>query len=1026
MREDPDIIKMLREEERLGILTSMSQESVEGLETPGEVFEDMSDKNIVIFEEKTEKRGIEDNLVIEIKKEKRKSGITVIGDVSWGTHLCQFYQTKEDLIDILVPYFKAGLENNEFCMWVTSEPLHVEDAKTALGKVMKDLDGYIKKGQIEILDYSEWYTKTGGFDADRVLKGWVEKEKQALKNGFDGLRLTGNTFWLEKKDWKKFTDYEQVVNSVIGEHRMLAICAYCLDKCDASEIIDVVSNHQFALIPHEGEWKIIESSEWKKAEETLRESEEKFRTFVDTASDLMSIADKDGNFTDVNEAMTRALGYSKEELSGMRIPQILTKEYLENNFKPNWKKFVTNGEITIETTFVTKNGKEICGELKAVAIYDSDGKFAGSRAIFYDLTERKKAEGEIKNLAKFPSENPRPVLRITKDGTVVYSNNAGFQILDFWKTNIGGKVSEHWCNIIRKKFASQNLKAEEEEEEEEEEVNDKIFSFVVAPVADEGYVNFYGRDITERKKAEEKIKESEAQLSNAVKIAHLGAWEYDVINDIFTFNDPFYAIFRTTAKQVGGYTMSSADYAKRFVHPEDASVVGLEVRKAIETDDPNFSRQFDHRIIYPDGEVGYISVRFFIVKDEKGKTIRTYGANQDITKYKQAEETLKISENNYKTIFNSASDAIFVHSIPDMKIVDVNDETCKRYGYTKEEIKKLTVDELSSPEFSLKSPRNQKLLQSVMNGDTVNSEWLSKRKNGELFWHEMTGKIIELNGENHFLSMAKDIDEIKKHQRKIEQQNVQLKKLDRIKTDFLNTTSHELRTPMAAIKGYIQMLLKQTLGDVTPEQKDALNVILRNTDRLDHLVQDILDISRLDSGTMKFIPEKTDITKVIKEVVETMQLSANVKNIKINTELEEMPELVIDQERIKQVIMNLVDNAIKFSPHDYTINLRTKIKKDGVLFEVQDFGRGIPRNKQKKIFERFYQVDSGMDRKFGGAGLGLAISRGIVNAHDGKIWADSTLGKGSSFKFSLPLQSIKDIKDGFKKEMDIFALENNK
>ena len=123
----------------------------------------------------------------------RKTGIGLIGEVPWGTHLCQFYQTREDLIDILVPYFKAGLENNEFCMWVTSEPLNVEDAQRALKKAVRNLDDYTGKGQMEILDYKDWYTKSGSFDADKVLQSWVEKEKQAIERGFDGIRLTGNT-----------------------------------------------------------------------------------------------------------------------------------------------------------------------------------------------------------------------------------------------------------------------------------------------------------------------------------------------------------------------------------------------------------------------------------------------------------------------------------------------------------------------------------------------------------------------------------------------------------------------------------------------------------------------------------------------------------------------------------------------------------------------------------------------------------------------------------------------------------------
>ena len=224
-----------------------------------------------------------------MEKAFRKTGIDIIGDAPWGTHLCQFYETREDLVDILVPYFKAGLENNEFCMWITSEPLKVEDAKAALKKVVKNLDHFIKKGQIEILDYSEWYTKSGKFDANNVLQGWVEKENQALKRGYDGLRLSGNTFWLGKRDWRNFTDYEEEVNNVIGKYRMIAICTYSLGKCGASEVIDVISNHQFALIRREGKWVIIESSERKRAEEALRESEERLATDLEATTRLQGI-----------------------------------------------------------------------------------------------------------------------------------------------------------------------------------------------------------------------------------------------------------------------------------------------------------------------------------------------------------------------------------------------------------------------------------------------------------------------------------------------------------------------------------------------------------------------------------------------------------------------------------------------------------------------------------------------------------------------------------------------------------------
>ncbi len=205
----------------------------------------------------------------------RQTGIPVVGAVPWGEHFCQFYQTGEDLAETLVPYFKEGLAANEFCMWVTSAPLSVDEAKAALRAVVPDLDERIAHGQIEILDYTQWYTKSGKFNADEVLKGWVDKLESAKKRGFEGLRLTGNTFWLEAADWDDFTRYEEKVNAVIGRYKMIALCTYSLDKCGASEIIDVVNNHRFALIKRRGKWEMMQSARVRAIEE-----KEKWREFV--------------------------------------------------------------------------------------------------------------------------------------------------------------------------------------------------------------------------------------------------------------------------------------------------------------------------------------------------------------------------------------------------------------------------------------------------------------------------------------------------------------------------------------------------------------------------------------------------------------------------------------------------------------------------------------------------------------------------------------------------------------------------
>jgi PAS domain S-box-containing protein len=226
-----------------------------------------------------------------LKEKLRKSGIDAIGDVPRGTHFCQFYQTRQDLIDILVPYFKAGLENNEFCMWITSEPLSRQEAKEALQNAVPDIDHYLEKRQIEIIPYTAWYLDGGKFNPQRVLEGWIDKHHQAAADGFGGLRLTGNTFWLEKDGWCDFVAYEKEIDRVIGKYRMIALCTYSLGKCTAGEIIDVVNNHEFALTKREGIWELIENSKHKMALEEIRKSEARFRLLSETAGRLLASED---------------------------------------------------------------------------------------------------------------------------------------------------------------------------------------------------------------------------------------------------------------------------------------------------------------------------------------------------------------------------------------------------------------------------------------------------------------------------------------------------------------------------------------------------------------------------------------------------------------------------------------------------------------------------------------------------------------------------------------------------------------
>jgi PAS domain-containing protein len=224
-----------------------------------------------------------------------------------------------------VPYFKAGLEDNEFCMWITSEPLSTDEVSKALYKAIPGFTSYLEKKQIEILPHTDWYLKDGYFDSKRVLQGWVNKLHSGLKRKFAGLRLTGNTFWLEKQDWKNFADYEAEVNSVIGNYKMLALCTYSLDKCNALEVMDVIRNHEFALIKQAGTWEIIENSAYKTTKQALLESEKKLRQLYSSMNEGVAlhevIYDKTGKpvdsiITDCNPAFESITGMQKESVIG--------------------------------------------------------------------------------------------------------------------------------------------------------------------------------------------------------------------------------------------------------------------------------------------------------------------------------------------------------------------------------------------------------------------------------------------------------------------------------------------------------------------------------------------------------------------------------------------------------------------------------------------------------------------------------------------------------------------------------------
>jgi signal transduction histidine kinase len=200
----------------------------------------------------------------------RNTGIGPVGYRPWGTHFCNFYATKTDLVEMLVPYFKAGLENKEFCVWVISEPLTEPEAWSALRETIPELDEYRTDGCIEILHGREWYLKHGMFDMERVTRAWNDKMHRALDRGYAGLRVSGNTTWLERKDWSSFCHYEKMLSDNVVDQNMTVLCTYPMATSGAADLLDVISTHQFAGTMRNGSWELIETPELKQAKAEIK------------------------------------------------------------------------------------------------------------------------------------------------------------------------------------------------------------------------------------------------------------------------------------------------------------------------------------------------------------------------------------------------------------------------------------------------------------------------------------------------------------------------------------------------------------------------------------------------------------------------------------------------------------------------------------------------------------------------------------------------------------------------------------
>ncbi len=438
--------------------------------------------------------------------------------------------------------------------------------------------------------------------------------------------------------------------------------------------------------------------------------------------------------------------------------------------------------------------------------------------------------------------------------------------------------------------------------------------------------------------------------------------------------------------------------------PGDIELTLKNLKRVINEDIDIYS--LEKRYKKKDGTIFWGEVSVSAIKDENKKVQAIVGVIVDITSRKMAEEQLEESEEKYRELVENAN-SIIAKFGKDGRIISMNDFGLKFFGYKEQELKGKNWIDTILPKIESNGKSLENLAAEIINDPDKYSISINEniKKNGERVWIYWNNKPIYDKGILvGILSVGTDITERKKAEENLYEANKQLEEADRLKSIFLSSMSHELRTPLNSIIGFTGILLQGLAGDLNDEQKKQLGIIKNSSQHLLSLINDILDISKIEAGKIELDCEYFDLNEVMDELLLTFDTMAKDKNLKIEKTMPEKITLYNDKRRFKQIIINLVSNAIKYT-NEGSVNITIKILDIKELeIKIIDTGVGIKKADLNRIFEPFQQLDEKLTKKVEGTGLGLHLVKKLLTLMKGTISLESEYGKGSVFTINLPLK----------------------
>ncbi len=748
---------------------------------------------------------------------------------------------------------------------------------------------------------------------------------------------------------------------------------------------------------------IHDITEMKTTQEKIKKSEEKYRLLAENANDLITVINSDFKIEYVNEeAHQRIMGYSPEDVLNRNAMDFVHPKDRDTILKT----FNKRGAF-VEARIKHKDGHYVWTETGGKFFKDKNGK---TKVLTFsrDISERKEAVQKlIESQTRYrdlANSLPEVIFEIDLNFNLTYTNAIASQIFGYSHEDF-----KKGLNIFH--FISP------EEKERVLETLSRIFKGeliepLIFQLRKKDGSFFYGtinarpifkgskivgmrsiiHDVTEMVNAEEKIKESEAKFRTISEQSLMG---------ISIIQDERIKYVNETLANILGYSIeeilnwSPGEFFKT-IHPKDKKRI-IELSTKTDNTSDNGVNYYEARGIHKNGNIIWLEIYNKVIMFQKKPAFLV--SYIDISERKKAKEELRESEEKYRFLFEKSPSSILLID-ESGKIEDCNPALEKLGEYDRTELIGKSFSKLPfMPSKYL--PVLLKRFKQLSNEESTSSIDLQLiKKDGSLIWVNYDSSLVKMGDKKYIMVMGRDISEKKEIE-------IKLKELNEMRKEFIDRASHELKTPITTVYGAYQLLDILYKDKFDPEQLELLEMAFSGTRRIRKLVDDLLDVSKMESKVFKLNKTKTNLGDLISNCVKEMRYFSNKRNHEIIIDLEPELYLNIDESRIELVLTNLISNAIKYTPSKGKINIKMISDDKFAQIIIKDTGVGLTKKEIEGLFKKFSRITSplkkDLDIDLGSTGLGLFISKEIIELHGGEIWAESEgKGKGSTFTVKIP------------------------